>query len=151
MAENLSAELGDLIHFFEENGGQLPPLSEQRRLRSWIASVCESEHAVLEELNYIFCGDAHLLEINRQYLQHDYYTDIITFPAAEAPRVAGDIFISTERVTENARTYACTYEEELRRVIIHGVLHLCGQGDKTEEEAQQMREKENQALQKVNW
>ena len=151
MSGKAELRLDDLIQFFAETGGALPVQEEQLRLRKWIADVCDGEGAKLDALNYVFCGDAYLLEINRQYLQHDYYTDIITFPSVEAPLVGGDIFISTDRVKENAATYGSSYSNELRRVIIHGVLHLCGQGDKTEEEAAQMRRKEDQALAKVNW
>lgn len=108
--------------------------------------MAEKRGGSIGELNYILCGDDFLLDINRNYLSRDYYTDIITFPSAKFPELSADIFISTDRVKENAVTFSVSYDEELRRVIIHGILHLCGQGDKTEEESAQMRAGEDQAL-----
>ena len=97
-------------------------------------------------INYLFCDDAYLLKINLQYLNHDTYTDIITFDYVHGSLVSGDILISIDRVEENARKYNVSFEQELHRVIIHGVLHLLGQGDKSEEEAQEMRRQETDAL-----
>lgn len=97
-------------------------------------------------LNYIFCTDAYLLNINQQYLNHDTYTDIITFDLSEDDRLIGEIYISTERVEENAGTFGNTYADELNRVIFHGCLHLCGFKDKSPEEEQEMREKENECM-----
>ena len=134
------------INFFLEAGGILPAESEHASLKRWILDTIASYGAQAGTINYIFCGDDYLLKINQQYLDHDYYTDIITFPSASFPEVSGDIFISTDRVNDNTHIYATDYQEELRRVIIHGILHLCGQGDKTDEEAEQMRAKENEAL-----
>ena len=97
-------------------------------------------------MNYIFCSDDYLHAINLEYLQHDTLTDIITFPYAEFPLVSGDLFISTERVADNAAEFGELYPDELHRVMIHGVLHLLGQGDKVEADAQAMREAEQWAL-----
>lgn len=97
-------------------------------------------------LNYIFCTDAYLLTINRQFLDHDTYTDIITFDLSEDDKLIGEIYISTERVQENAGAFGKTYNNELHRVIFHGALHLCGFKDKTDEDEQLMRTKENECL-----
>ena len=96
------------------------------------------QKAQLIGLSYIFCSDAYLHNINVEYLNHDTLTDIITFPYLSPPEIEGDIFISVDRIRENAQTFQVTFEQELHRVIIHGVLHLCGQGDKTEEEDTQV-------------
>jgi rRNA maturation RNase YbeY len=113
---------------------------------SWLKKIIEQENKVLLLLNFIFCTDEYLHKVNLEYLQHDTYTDIITFPLAEDPLIEGDIFISIERVKENANKFGVSFENELDRVLSHGVLHLCGYGDKTEEEADKMRQKENEAL-----
>ena len=112
----------------------------------WITSVIEARGGHLGELSYIFCNDDYLHDINVAYLQHDTLTDIITFPFAEFPTVSGDLFISTDRVRENAADYEVSFTDELHRVIIHGVLHLCGQSDKGEKEQAQMRSLEDWAL-----
>lgn len=112
---------------------------------SWLSKVCEAEDRELEEISVIFCSDEYLLEINNEYLKHDYYTDIITFDYyTEA--ITGDLFISLDRVKENAETNNVAFENELYRVIAHGVLHLLGYGDKSKEESVLMRKKENEAL-----
>ena len=113
----------------------------------WIENLVKSYGFELDELNYIFCDDTYLLEINRQYLNHDYLTDIITFPYDTEAGLKADIFISIERVAENGLQYKAAFEEELRRVMIHGVLHLIGFSDSSDEEKAIMREKENEALQ----
>lgn len=107
------------------------------------------EKKYLASLNYIFCTDKRLLEINRQYLKHDFYTDIITFPLS-APKmpVEAEIYISIDRVRENAKTLDVSFKTELHRVIFHGALHLCGYGDKTKGEKEKMRGKEDKYLQK---
>ena len=97
-------------------------------------------------INYIFCGDDYLHAMNVEFLDHDTFTDIITFPMADFPVIAGDLFISTERVVDNAKDLDVAFRDELHRVIIHGVLHLCGQGDKTAEQAKAMRKLEDWAL-----
>lgn len=113
----------------------------------WIKSIIQAEKSHLLQLNYIFCSDHALLKVNIEYLNHDTFTDIITFPYVSPPEIEGDIFISIDRVKENASLFGYSFEEELRRVMIHGVLHLCGYGDKTAEEKQLMRKKEDEALQ----
>ena len=101
----------------------------------------------LDALRYIFCSDKYLLEINRQYLNHDYYTDIITFNLSNHPEaVQGEIYISIDRVKDNARQFNASFTQELHRVIFHGALHLCGYKDKTAKEEKLMREKEDQYL-----
>lgn len=136
----------DLIEFFAETGGQLPSETEQEVLTSWIQSVITQRNCKLAAVNYIFCDDDYLHAMNVEYLQHDTLTDIITFPMESPPTVAGDIFISTERVADNAKDLNLPYATELRRVIIHGILHLCGQGDKSATEATEMRRLEDWAL-----
>ncbi len=121
-------------------------LTQASRIQDWISTVIKQRDCRLIQLNYIFCSDEYLHEINLEYLQHDTYTDIITFPYQNPPIVEGDIFISIDRVRENAQQFGVTFEQELLRVIIHGVLHLCGQGDKSAEEQQQMRKLEDWAL-----
>ncbi len=123
------------------------PLTDEALLRQWIEKVIEGAGCHLVQLNYIFCSDEYLYRLNVEYLDHDTYTDIITFPYAEPPAVHGDLFISVERVRDNARELGVPFEDELHRVMIHGVWHLCGQGDKTEAEAQAMRQREDEALQ----
>lgn len=112
----------------------------------WLEKIIEQEDKSLRLLNFIFCSDDYLLRLNLEYLDHDTLTDIITFPYAELPAVEGDIFISIDRIKENARLYTVTFEQELHRVMAHGVLHLCGYGDKTDDEISMMRQKEEEAL-----
>ncbi|MCR9286543.1 MAG: rRNA maturation RNase YbeY [Bacteroidetes bacterium] len=118
--------------------------------KSWVTKIIEQENKMLLLLNFIFCSDDYLHKINLEYLEHDTYTDIITFPLAEDPDIEGDIFISIDRVKENAIKFETSFENELNRVLAHGVFHLCGYRDKTEEEATLMRQKENQALLLLN-
>lgn len=132
--------------FFQSEG--IPfELTHPLLIITWIEQVIKQEEKFLQTLNFIFCNDAYLHQINLEYLQHDTYTDIITFPYQKPPIIEGDIFISVERVKENAQSFKVTFKEELHRVIIHGVLHLCGHMDKTPEENRRMRKKENEALQ----
>lgn len=112
----------------------------------WLEKIIKTEKKSLGEISYIFCDDDYLLEINIKHLNHDDYTDIITFNYNEEDVISGDIFISTERVEENAKTYDVSFEEELLRVMAHGVLHLIGYNDKTNEESIIMREKENEKI-----
>lgn len=114
-------------------------------INKWIVSVVNSYDKVLGDLNFIFCSDKYLLKINKEYLQHDFYTDIITFDYCDKEIIAGDIFISLERVSENAEKFN-TQDTELYRVIIHGVLHLLGFDDHSDEEKVIMRQKEDVAL-----
>ncbi len=114
--------------------------------RLWIGKMVQSKNKKIGYVNYIFCDDAYLLEINQQYLQHDTYTDIITFDYCEGDVLNGDIFISVERVRENAQQYLVTFQEELVRVMAHGILHLCGYKDKKKAEAEEMRKQEKWAI-----
>jgi probable rRNA maturation factor len=121
-------------------------LKRKSELKAWIKSVIEKEKHVLGNLNYVFTSDESLLKINIDYLKHNTYTDIITFNYNEGKKVNGDIFISVNRVKENANKFEVSFEEELHRVIIHGVLHLCGYKDKTKTDSDLMRKKENASL-----
>ncbi|UBM59702.1 rRNA maturation RNase YbeY [Marinilongibacter aquaticus] len=122
-------------------------LKEKRKAKEWLKEIAESEGYEMSELNYIFMSDENLLEINIEYLDHDTYTDIITFDNSDDEhKIEGDVFISVDRVKENAEKFEVIFEEELRRVMAHGLLHLCGYKDKSESESQLMREKENWAL-----
>lgn len=112
----------------------------------WIENVINSENKSLGEISYIFCDDEYLLEINKQYLNHDYYTDIISFDYTENEFVSGDIFISIDRVKENASDYGVSFDNELKRVIIHGILHFCGYKDKSQDEERMMRLKEEEKI-----
>lgn len=112
----------------------------------WITRVIVSEGFRLNELNYIFCEDSYLLEINRNYLNHDTFTDIITFDYSQGNELGGDIFISVERVKENAEIFEVNVDIELKRVMAHGVLHMMGYNDKSELESELMRKKENEKI-----
>ena len=118
-------------------------------LTGWLSDTCVDELKVLEEVNLIFCSDEYLLKLNIEYLQHDYYTDIISFDYCEDDKILGDLFISKDRVLENSIDNNVSFELELQRVIVHGVLHLCGYKDKTDEEAALMRSKEDFHLSKI--
>lgn len=121
-------------------------LLEAPKVQKWLSEVVKRRGKSVGNINYLFCGDEYLLGVNRQYLQHDTYTDIITFDYVAGGLVSGDIMISVERVGENATGFGVPFEQELRRVIVHGVLHLLGQGDKSEAEAAEMRRQEEEAL-----
>ena len=126
------------------------PLKSRTKIKQWIKQVIEAKGKKTGNITYIFCDDEYLLEVNKQYLQHDYYTDVITFDYVENDLISGDIFISTDRVRENALAFGSSETEELHRVIIHGALHLVGLKDKSEKEASQMRQAENEALKLLN-
>ncbi len=112
----------------------------------WLKTVAESEIKRIGDISIIFCSDPYILEINLKYLQHDYFTDIITFDYCEANRLSGDLFISVDSVRENALFYGTEFEDELNRVIVHGLLHLIGYDDHSEQEKKTIREKENYYL-----
>ena len=112
----------------------------------WFGKICHTEGKLLGDVSVVFCSDTYLLELNKRHLQHDFFTDIITFDYSEGVRVAGDLFVSVDRVYENADAYNVSRETELNRVSVHGILHLLGYKDKTPQEAAVMREKENEAL-----
>lgn len=121
-------------------------LENEEQYSSWISNVISSENKKEGDINYIFCDDEYILEINKQYLNHDYYTDIISFDYSVGNELHGDIFVSVERVRENAIDFEVTFDEELKRVLAHGVLHYCGYKDKTEEEELLMRSKEDEKI-----
>jgi len=121
-------------------------LSNKTKLKQWIKAITEKEKYQLGTINYIFCTDEELLEINLKHLNHNTYTDIITFDYTEGKKISSDIFISIERVLENAQKFKVDFDTELKRVMIHGVLHLCGYKDKTKADAELMRKKENAAI-----
>lgn len=123
-----------------------PPKLYRNSVSSWIRKVAQRYGKIVGDINYIFCDDIKILEINKKFLKHDYYTDVITFDYSVNDTISGDIFISLETVEANAKDYSVSFENELRRVMIHGILHLCGQNDQTPEEKQEMRHKEDIAL-----
>ena len=124
-------------------------LPDKKRTAEWLRRVAEEEGYTLGDVNYIFCSAERLLEMNRQFLGHDYFTDVITFDYSDRKgerTVSGDIFIDVETVADNARIYGATKTDEMRRVVVHGVLHLCGQKDKTPRAERQMHRKEDKYL-----
>ena len=123
---------------------------DRRFNNSWLKLVAESEIRRLGDINIIFCSDPYILNINLQYLGHDYFTDIITFDYCEGKKISGDLFISVDSVRENAAFYKTDFNEELHRVIVHGVLHLIGYDDHTENDIKVMRSKENYYLELRN-
>lgn len=132
-----------MISFNYENEFELP---NEDQIATWISQVILSENKKEGEINYIFCDDEYLLNLNEQYLDHDTLTDIISFDYSVGNEIHGDIFISTERVLENAADFKATFEEELQRVLVHGVLHYCGYKDKSEADEQLMRSKEDEKI-----
>ena len=131
------------INFFYENIAK--PKINLTQTRVWINTVVKHFGKSIGDINYIFCDDPYILNINKQYLQHDYFTDIITFDYSENEKISGDIFISIDTVDKNAKEYN-TQSTELYRVIIHGILHLCGFKDKTTNESNEMRKQEDFCL-----
>lgn len=122
------------------------PKIRKRDTSAWIKKVAATYNRTVGEVGYLFCDDEKILEVNREYLQHDYYTDIITFDYDEGDQINGDLVISLDTVRTNAELFGKTYEEELHRVIIHGILHLCGINDKGPGEREIMEAAENKAL-----
>lgn len=135
-----------MIQFFYEN----LPETVNTEYTKWLEEIVLSEEKKLGEINYIFCDDEYLLKINQDYLQHNYYTDIITFDSVKGKTISGEIFVSLQRISDNASTLSKNYEEELKRVLAHGILHLCGYKDKSIEEEQEMRNKEDFYIAKYN-
>ena len=121
-------------------------LDNEEKHQNWLSGVIESEDKEEGEINYIFCDDEYLYNLNVQYLDHQTLTDIISFDYTLGDLISGDIFISVERVRENAQDFGVSFEEELRRVMAHGVLHYCGYKDKTEEDSKLMRSKEDEKI-----
>lgn len=132
------------VSFYTE-GVDLPAINKTN-IRNWVKQVAEIHNMRVGEIAYIFCDDEKILEVNKQYLQHDYYTDIITFDYTEGNKIAGDLFISLDTVRTNAEQFGQEYDTELHRVIIHGILHLCGINDKGPGEREIMEAEENKAL-----
>ncbi|MGY5845959.1 rRNA maturation RNase YbeY [Salegentibacter sp. HM20] len=132
------------INFFSENDFQL---EGEEKYQAWLAGITSSEAKELGEINYIFCDDEYLHKINVDYLNHDTYTDIISFDYTSGNLLSGDIYISTERVVENAQNFDQEFQTELLRVMAHGLLHLCGYKDKSESESRVMRQKEEEKIQ----
>ena len=130
---------------FQSEGIDFPKIEEEK-LSEWINVVAQKYNKVVGEISYLFCDDEKILEVNKEYLDHDYYTDIITFDYSEDNIIAGDIIISLQTVESNSQMYQTEYFEELHRVIIHGILHLCRLKDSTIEEEKLMRDAENSAL-----
>jgi probable rRNA maturation factor len=139
--ENMSSKI---INFYFED--VTFTLEQKKKLRSWVKTTIQTENFEAGPISYIFCSDKYLHEMNLKYLNHDTYTDIITFDYTENKVISGDLFISYDRVKQNAKSFGKTIKNELHRVMIHGVLHLCNFGDKTESEKTIMRNKENQYL-----
>jgi rRNA maturation RNase YbeY len=133
------------INFFFEDIKE--PGLDYKQIKHWLSLLTKKHSFNLIELNYILCSDDYLLNINKEYLQHDYYTDIITFDNSEAAaEIEGDIFVSIERVDDNSQTLKTTFKDETLRVLAHGLLHLCGFQDKDKEDSEEMRNQENNAI-----
>lgn len=136
-----------MIHYFFEN---IDEFKIEKSITEGLKNLIISEGKKLGEVQYIFCDDDYLLKVNQDYLQHDYYTDIITFDYVKGKMINGDIFISLPRILDNAKTLSTKYEDELKRVLTHGLLHLCGYKDKTDEEKLIMRNKEDFYINLIN-
>lgn len=130
---------------FQSEGVEDPQIDEAK-LANWIESIAKLYNKEIGEISYLFCDDEKILEVNQQYLNHDFYTDIITFDYSEENMISGDIIISLQTVESNSQMYNTGFLEELHRVIIHGILHLSGLNDSTEEEEKVMRDAESNAL-----
>ena len=133
-----------MIAYYAENI-ELPAI-QQETVSEWIHKVAKTYGKTVGNISYIFCSDEKILEVNRQFLQHDYYTDIITFDYTNGNRISGDLFISLDTVKTNAESFHTSYNEELHRTIIHGILHLCGINDKGPGEREIMEANENKEL-----
>lgn len=130
---------------YQTEGVKMPAI-KRRAVSAWVKAVAATYDRKVGEIAYIFCNDDKILEVNREYLQHDYYTDIITFDYCEGNTISSDLFISLDTVKSNSELVGATYEQELHRVIIHGILHLCGIDDKGPGEREIMEAAENRAL-----
>ncbi len=135
-----------MISYQTDDSLRAMPKFKHRSVSAWIKSVASSYGFRVGDIAYVFCDDEKILEVNRQYLQHDYYTDIITFDYTEGTVLNGDILISVDTVASNAEMVGTTFEDELHRILIHGILHLTGQNDKTPPDHEEMTRKENLAL-----
>lgn len=134
-----------MVELFFEDINEVPGINPEF-LFAWFTQVCSLEKVDLGDVTVIFCSDVYLLEMNKQHLQHDYYTDIITFDYSNAGVVSGDLFISVDRVVDNANLLGISFHDELCRVCVHGLLHLCGYKDKSKEDEKLMRSKEDEML-----
>lgn len=132
-------------YFFEE----ISPIVIDDQISVWLENIILEEGKKLGKIQYIFCDDEYLLQVNKEHLQHDYYTDVITFDYVKGKKISGDIFVSLQRIEDNATSLSTNKDEELRRVLAHGVLHLCGYKDKSDSEQLLMTEKENFYLSKI--
>lgn len=134
-----------MVEVFFEDIDEVPGVNPEF-LFAWYSQVCEVESKTLGDISIVFCSDEHLLEMNKEYLQHDYYTDIITFDYTQGDLVSGDLFVSVDRVEDNADEFDVPFQDELHRVCVHGLLHLCGYKDKLPDDEKLMRLKENEML-----
>ena len=137
--ENMHQSISKVCFFFQDVKINL---KSRTRLKKFIESIFKKEHKKLEFINYIFCTDNALLEINKKFLKHDFYTDIITFDLSDSESIEAEVYISVDRIRDNAKKLGLALHSELHRVIFHGALHLCGYQDKTKREKANMREKE---------
>ena len=135
------------VYFHNEDNSYVLPA--KRKVKSWLKTSIEHQKMSIGTINVVFCSDQHLLVINKEYLNHDYYTDIITFNYCEATQISGDLFISIDRIKDNSKNNKILFVNELHRVIIHGVLHLCGFNDKTKAEKKEIRQMEDYFLNKI--
>lgn len=138
-SEMKTADQKVYFHYLKE----APFFNKKRKLKLFIESLFLKEKTRLSELHYIFCSDSYLLKINRDYLRHDFYTDIITFDLSHNKEVTGEVYISVDRLKENAKTFGVSYSDEAYRLLFHGALHLCGYKDKTKSDKAMMKKKEN--------
>ncbi len=129
-----------MINFYFDH---IDTLEIQPEISSWLENIIIKEGKKIGKIDYIFCDDDQLLQVNKDFLQHDYYTDIITFDYVKGKTISGDIFVSLPRISDNASSLFKNFEEEFKRVLAHGILHLCGYKDKTEAEQKEMRNKED--------
>lgn len=134
-----------MVEIHIEDVEEIPGINSEF-LFAWFTQVCEIESKLLGDVNLVFCSDEYLLDMNRTHLDHDYYTDIITFDYSAQENVSGDLFVSVDRVKENALDLAVVFMDELNRVCVHGLLHLCGYKDKSPADELLMRSKEDQML-----
>lgn len=134
-----------MIQFFFEN---IPEISLDAKISDWIKDLILEEDKKVGKINYIFCDDEYLLQVNKDFLQHDYYTDVITFDYVKGKTISADIFVSLPRISDNATALNKDFKIEFMRVLAHGILHLCGYGDKSSEEIAIMRDKEDFYLSK---
>lgn len=135
--------MGKISFFYEETNFILP---KTKNIKAWLKSIILNDSFQLEQINFIFCSDDYLHSLNLQYLEHDTYTDIITFDYSVEDALEGDIYISVDRVNENAQALGVDFNEEIYRVMVHGILHMMGFKDKSQEEKKQMRQKEDSCL-----